>query len=99
MGKKRKSTGSLRGFFLLIALIITAFFIYQYRNGNATVDIKLRELTEKAKSAVTNAGTSADVTPSINQLEIPISTSSFTARLLPFRIITIIKPRTGWHGN
>lgn len=74
MGKKRKSTGSLRGFFLLIALIITAFFIYQYRNGNATVDIKLRELTEKAKSAVTNAGTSADVTPSINQLEIPIST-------------------------
>lgn len=74
MGKKRKSTGSLRGFFLLIALIITAFFIYQYRNGNATVDIKLRELTEKAKSAVTNAGTSADVPPSINQLEIPIST-------------------------
>ena len=74
MGKKRKSTGSLRGFFLLIALIITAFFIYQYRNGNATVDIKLRELTEKAKSAVTNVGTSADVPPSINQLEIPIST-------------------------
>ena len=74
MGKKRKSTGSLRGFFLLIALIITAFFIYQYRNGNATVDIKLRELTEKAKSAVTNAGTSANVPPSINQLEIPIST-------------------------
>ena len=74
MGKKRKSTGSLRGFFLLIALIITAFFIYQYRNGHATVDIKLRELTEKAKSAVTNAGTSADVPPSINQLEIPIST-------------------------
>lgn len=74
MGKKRKSTGSLRGFFLLIALIITAFFIYQYRNGDVTVDIKLRELTEKAKSAVTNAGTSADVTPSINQLEIPIST-------------------------
>lgn len=74
MGKKRKSTGSLRGFFLLIALIITAFFIYQYRNGDVTVDIKLRELTEKAKSAVTNAGTSADVPPSINQLEIPIST-------------------------
>ena len=73
MGKKQKSTGSLRGFILLITLIVIALFLYQNRNGNVTVDGKLHELTEKAKSAVTNANTSANVNPSPGKLEIPVS--------------------------
>ncbi len=45
--KKKKTTGSLRGFALLLILIAATLFLYQHQEGKSLVNNTLNEIREQ----------------------------------------------------
>lgn len=70
MKKKKKTTGSLRGFALLLILIAVALFVYQRQEEKPLTNLKLNELAE---TFTKNTAEDSPATVS-SKLEIPVST-------------------------
>lgn len=67
--KKKKTTGSLRGFALLLILIAAALFLYQHQEGKSLVNNTLNEI----KGTISNVSESPETQVPATKLEIPVS--------------------------